>query len=672
MTEIFARDILMMSIDEVALELPREFKIIFDDSVTLVTTNKKALYSRYFWRFHEIYNRLPLTFNHYVDSVLKNEPLNSNTHIKLLTSISKDTINFYGFEDPKEIENISELIYSITNTIYNDLDKYTGMYVPTVDLEDFLELSMHPDVEECNDSVEENSVSIERVHNEVMGIISDSKRFPNNSITRAINSRMANANQATQCIAVRGFLTEVDGVILPNPVRSNFTKGLFTLHDYALESRSAAKSLCLAKAPLQDSQYFARRLQLVTMVVDDLYRGDCGSTDYLEWYVRPRMVEDGYVTYPGDLKFLKGKNYLDKESNTLRYIEGDETHLEGKVIKIRSVLKCKHEDPHRVCSTCFGKLSVNINKYSNLGHISSGTSTRQTSQAVLSNKHFQSSSVATDVFLNSYQTAFFRTNKEKSGIELLPTLKKKKLLISISKKELSGLLDILESDSKFFTSNVSNIEVVNVMLSDGKQNINNPIEVKQQNRKAMLTHDFINYISEKGWDIDDRGNFIFDCSDWDFSKTFLVYPETEYSFSDHGKQVAKIIETGLANNVPRGNSKAAVSNLLELHEKVNSKLNVNLALLETIIYSYTIPGDDGNYGLSRNASSTKMLNSPGNLIKNRSLAPQFDYQRAYAACVSPESYFMGDRPDSIMDVFIKPEEAIRSNKDNPNQKRYDI
>jgi hypothetical protein len=60
----------------------------------------------------------------------------------------------------------------------------------------------------------------------------------------------------------------------------------------------------------------------------------------------PTMDDSGTVTYPGDLPFMIGKYYLDEKTGQLNVIEGNEKHLVDKVIKMRSVLKCKLHDPH--------------------------------------------------------------------------------------------------------------------------------------------------------------------------------------------------------------------------------------------------------------------------------------------------------------------------------------
>lgn len=661
MTVYKARDILAMDLDDIASLQSPVLTIEFEDNVSIKTTIRKVVYSRFFWKIHEIYDKLPIYSRHFVEYVLAkdNGILNSNTHINLLKIIARDTIEIYGLQDPILKEPLLDLIYEITNDIYNKLTKYIDSSVVTIDILDFLELSFNKEIIEANNSLKPTPKNIEKIHKKVLGIIKNSN--PNNNIVKAIKAKMVNANQVTQCLSLRGYLSEVDGKILSTPIKSNFTLGLNKLHDFVAESRSAAKSLYFSEAPLEDAEYFARRLQLSTMSVERLETGDCGSTDYIKWFVRPPEYGDNNaVIYSGDLTFMKGKWYLDQASNTLKAIEGDEKHLYGTTILLRSPITCKHPDKHAVCTICFGKLSENINKYANLGHICSATMTRQTSQSVLSNKHYQGSSVSTDIILNEFLSKYFIVDKNRSSLLINPKLSKSSPQLIVTKDNVLGLIDVLSDDNvdDINPVYVSSIDVVGLKyhVSDGIY-ITEELNVLQSNRKCALSKEFIIYTKDHKWSLDTYGNFVFDLSDWDYSQEILIYPKKEYSFSDHSKQVAKIIETGINTIIRRDNPESIVYTLKELFDTVNSKLNVNLSLLEVIIYAIMIPKDKDNNDLARNYPE-KHLGLRDKIIKSRSLSNLYAYQNQANVIISAESFDGTHRPDSVYDVFIKPNEVI--------------
>ena len=657
-----ARELMNMDLDEITARSDKEITVEFEDGVVLKTTVRKVVYSWFFWKIHRTYTNLPLYSRHFVEHILSkdNGVLNSSTHIALLTIIAKDTIELYKLQEPGSKELLYTLIYEVTNTVYNELNKYTDSSVVTIDILDFLNLAYHPSVVEANNSLKPTPKNIEKIHKKVLSIINGAD--PSNNIVKAIRAKMVNANQVTQCLSLRGYLSEVDGKILSTPILSNFTMGLNKLHDFVAESRSAAKSLYFSEAPLEDAEYFARRLQLLTMYVERLATGDCGSTEYVPWLIRPpEYTENNELIYTGDLKFMKGKWYLDEKTNTLRAIEGNEKYLEGTIVKLRSPLTCKHPDKHAICSVCFGKLSENINKYANLGHICSATMTRQTSQSVLSNKHYQGSSVTTDITLSDELLRYFKVNKTKTSILLNPNTLKLKPRLVVAKDSVLGLIDALSDDNIEDVNPVyiSNISEIGLMVDINGSEVYETYDMLQSNRKCMLSKELIIYIRDHRWTLNSNGNFIFDLINWNPEHELLIYPKKEYSFSDHSKQVAKIIETGVNNVIRRDNPESIIYTLKELFELVNSKLNVNLSLLEVIMYAITTPKDTDNNDLARNYAEKK-LGVSDRVIKGRSLSNLYAYQNQTNVIMTPAAFDPENRPDSVYDIFIQPRETLEA------------
>ena len=173
----------------------------------------------------------------------------------------------------------------------------------------------------------------------------------------------------------------------------------------------------------------------------------------------------------------------------------------------------------------------------------------------------------------------------------------------------------------------------------------------------MLSKELIIYIRDHRWTLDSSGNFVFDLINWDCEKELLIYPKKEYSFSDHSKQVAKIIETGINNVIRRDNPESIVYTLRELFELVNSKLNVNLSLLEVIIYAITVPKEPNNYDLARTCCDKK-LGVSDRVIKGRSLSNLYAYQNQTNIIMTPEAFDPQNRTDSVYDIFLQPQPCI--------------
>lgn len=663
MQTLNARELTNTEIPVLWSTLPDRFILVFDNGESIETNKRQTFYSRYAWEILRHYSLTPITKKHHVSSILKGKPLSSSTHIDLFAAITKDVVLAYNMYTPQSKEHLLEMIYRLTNRIHNEITKYAEPYVASIDILDFLEVVDHPPIKHANDICEDTHESIIRTYDGILGTINNDPSISHNALVKAIKSKMVNANQVCQCVAVRGFPTEVDGSILATPIKSNYTRGMNSLYNYIAESRSAAKALYFSEAPLQDAEYFARRLQLLTMVVERIHYEDCGSTKYLSWRVTPPTKDEkGNTTYPGDLKFMVGKYYLDETSNQLRQIEGNEEHLNNQVLKIRSVLFCKHDDTHAVCSVCFGALASNVSRFANLGHLCSATMTQQTSQSVLSTKHLDASSVSANIVLNEQSSKFLATNRAKNAYLIRKDLKDKDIKIVVNREEAIGLTDIISIDdvNNINPIRVSSIECIDIIYKHRDEEVTMPIFVSQGNRKAILTSEFLRYLKVNRWHTDGRNNFVFSLTDWDYSLPIMKLPDMEYSYSDHSHQIAKVIESSMKNITDRSNPHSAVSTLQELFSLVNTKLNVNIAALEVIIYAMMIPGKD-NYDMGRNHENP-ILGISDMVIMNRSMGASLAYESQSQLLTSPRSFFKLDRPSSVFDVFIKPKCVIEEER----------
>ena len=642
----------------------QEITIMFDDG-EITTRGRKLIYSLFFWELHRRYPKTPILMNHFVDSVLKGNSLTSNTHIDLLSNIAKDVFIYNKLESPIQKEPVFRLIYEITNHVYNEISKLAEACSTSIDILDFIEIAEHKTIKESINNTKAHHESIAKTYNDVLNVIEKDSTLKNNSLVKAVRSKMVNTNQVAQCVAIRGFLTEVDGTILPVPILSNFTRGLGSLYNLVAESRSAAKSYYFSETPLKESEYFARRLQILCMTVERIHYEDCGSTEYMNWVVKPPVKDDaGKTIYAGDLKFMVGKHYYDDTTNELKTISTNDTHLYGKVIKLRTLLNCKHPDPHGVCEVCFGELAKNVSRFANIGHLSAATMTQQSSQSVLSTKHLDASSVSSGIVLSKNLSKYFNINTNKNAYILKKELSAHKVSICIDRDSAQGLTDIIniESIENINPVRISYISELTITVDDGKNIDTDILFVNQENKKAMLTIDFLKFLKENRWETDNKNNFIFNLDDWDYNRPILKLPDMEYSYADHSKQIASVIEANMSKPVltERNKTDSPYFTLQELFDLVNTKLNVNIAALEIIIYANMVRGIS-DFGLTRNQPN-KVLNVSDNVIRNRSLGAAFAYEKQNEVMKNPRSFFKFNRPDSVFDVFITPFEVVQHYK----------
>lgn len=674
MKRIRARDLLGYSTADLWNTICQPFIIVFDDGTAIETTDRELLYSSYFWDFHRKYPNTPLLPHHHVSYVLKGKALTSKTHIELIGLIYWDVVETYQLNTPRERDSLTRMVYEVTNTLYVDLSYRAEAYVVSIDILDFLNVTHHPEIKSAMDNLSYGNPgmscdfgrsTIDDAYKKILDVLNNAPELENNALARSMRAKMVNANQVLQCVGPRGFLTHVDGMVMPVPVLSSYTSGMRTLYDATAESCSAAKALYFSESPLQDSEYFARRLQLTCMPIERLYIGDCGSKDYMAWYVKPPIESNGRQVYAGDLKFMVGKQYFDEASNQLRTISTNDTHLYKRTILLRNVFGCKHPDPHAVCSVCFGKLSENVTPEANLGHVCAATMTRQTSQSVLSTKHLDASSKSEPIVLNEAGKAFFTVGGSGNTFMLRKETVTDKVQMVVSQEEAPGLTDIhvVINVDDINPARITEVEYVTFMVTN-KEGETHPIQVcvSQNGRYAMFTSDFLKYLKVHRWQQDARGNFIFDFSHWDFTKPVMTLPEMEYSFALHSHQIAEIIESRMKEIGERMKPESPAATLSELFDLVNSKLNVNLALLEVILYATMIAnGEVDDFGLARN-SPTRSLGVADMTLRNRSLSAAYAYEKQLMLITDPRSFFKLGRPDSVFDAFVAPKEVVAAYK----------
>ncbi len=663
MTVIKARKLLNYTTGQLWNMLTGSILLVFDDGTEKEHTYKEVIYSSYFWDMHRTYQNTPLLYKHSVQYVLKGNHLTSETHIDLLNNIFWEVMTVYDSVKNDIKPSLTKMVYQITNNIYNDLIYVTEKYVTSIDILDFIAVNEHPVVAQAFSELTPDTASIEKCYKSIMEVINTDASLSNNSLVKATKAKIVNKNQVLQCVGPRGFISEVDGAIMQIPVTRSYTQGMRTLYNTIAESRTAAKSLYFSEAPLQSSEYFARRLQLVAMHVEGIYRGDCGSQKYLNWTIKPKQYRDGREIYSGDLKFMVGKFYLDEYTNILKPITIEDTHLVGTTVKIRSVLFCNHHDSHKVCEICFGQMSDNVPDYANLGHMCAGTMTNQSTQSVLSAKHIDNSSSFDPIIYNENLLKYFKTGEKITTNNYL--FKKEairnSLKLVLSRDEAFGLTDILliSNPEDISPSRISSIKEIGVSMLDASTDTPEILNINQYNRNCILTTEFLLYAKENKWEINSSNAFVFDMSKWDHNLPVFRLPDMEYSYSNHSHQIAKIIESRMKEIDERSKPESAVLTLIELFDLVNSKISVNLALLEVIIYSMMVyDRDSGNYFLSRN-SEVSSLGVSDDVIHNRSMSIAYAYEEQYKLIENPKSFFQDGRPDSIFDVFINPNEVLK-------------
>lgn len=663
---VCVREFLKFTQSELRQGLKTDLNVIYEDGVVIPMTSKEIIVQRYMLDIFKVIDaisnsQVPIRSGICISNFYTNGVLTSKTLNKCFEVILSDVVEL--IVKPNNSRDCLPMIYSkmyeIFNVIYNDLLYNILHYSNSINIHDFLEIQFEDELlKSMADVVKlKTPESVNKTYEVLDKIIRGNAELKkHNIIARGYISGSVNANQVKQLLASRGYVTELNSSIFNTPVASSFTLGMQHIYDLGIESRSGAKALYLSNRAVQDSEYFARELQLITMIVERLVDGDCGNNDYMDWFVR--SSENGGKS---DLANLIGKYYYNPTTKREEVITENHKHLENTTIKLRVAINCKLQDDRAICSKCFGDLYHAIHKHTNIGHFCSTEITEKLTQSILSTKHLSGTAsgnsvklddVKRNIFTIKSNNYYFKSNIIKRGVDI-------KLLIGMDNafglKDLNPNVDIY----KFNPTRISKVSEIMLQITNLKTNETNllNIEIKDNNKFGILTYSFLNYVLKTGYVLDDFDRYVINMNDWDYTNPLIVMPEFEYNFLNLAKNIKSLLRN-IKVIKGEGSTETPESLLQQLFDLVNFKLDVNIAMLEIVVYAMTVSSIKQNdYNLGRNSNDRQMMKSL-ELITNRSLGAGYAWQDVVNNILSPKSYYGQNGIDHPLDVMIKPNEVI--------------
>ncbi len=154
-------------------------------------------------------------------------------------------------------------------------------------------------------------------------------------------------DQVRQIVLSRGFISNFEGQILPEPIKNSLMNGL-TKREFFISTYGCRKGLLDVALNTGISGYLSRKLIFTCCNLQlDLNLEDCGTKDCIELFIENADKS----------KSLIGRNYI--ENNELKKITMlNFKSLVGKTLKLRSPIYCESEN---ICKTCYGDLYKIIN-----------------------------------------------------------------------------------------------------------------------------------------------------------------------------------------------------------------------------------------------------------------------------------------------------------------------
>lgn len=621
-----------------------------DKSFTLLS--RLVIVSWYCWPLQKVFPGMILEKRHFATSFR----LSNRTILNMLTQGYRDYESAHvGTID---VVSINTLIAKCINLINNTFVMRIPEYVTTASMRQYLEILDDPEMVAVRHNLEPNQNSIREGYKVGLGVMKRPDKFIGNQIAEDIKQASVSDGQSAQVFIARGYLTDHNSRIFVKPVMSCYAEGIGTFYDSFVESRSATKAMLFQKKPLEDSEWFNRKMQLVAQAVQRIHMNeDCGSTVTV-----PVLVKDGWLSR------LAGKYYYADDNKTLKCVTDRDDHLIGRIIHMRSPMYCNHKDRSGICETCYGKLAVSLPYFNVLGeigrneiiigHISATEIGQDLSQKMLSTKHLDTSST-TEPFIPRRQDAMYIVEGMRdNAVRLHRRLKNDKVKLKVNFNKTTALSDIYVAENldEVATRAGGFNEIVLEFEREGGFTESIPIPTTQGSRQGQFTVDFLRFLQKANWTNAEKGFIIIDLSTFDYECDVVELPLVHQDMTVYQKQIESYIRFSKESAKWKGKfvtPEDAGLALSEFYSLLSERLKVNIVHAEIMLYSVMTANPAGyDYRLPR-AYEPRQFSSYHECIEFRSLSVQLLYQEQATVMLKPTTFLVENRqPHPADSIFV--------------------
>lgn len=649
-------------------------EVVFDNlpdgtPQVLLTDSRATIFSAYMWRLYVEYPKTPAKVSHHLGT----SRLTDHSHTKLLNAVMWDC--YYAYEGELDLEALCKILYESTNAWFNAVVSRpeTEREVSTISIEDLIDVTEEPRIAAAIEAIDGSIRSITHAHQVADEVLNEPDSLPGNPVSASVRSKLVSMAQIKQTMIARGAVTDIDSRYFPEAIPSSFLSGLNSMIESMQDSRSSTKASAYKQKPIQDSEYFNRRLQLLAATVESVeyacstgsdlgttvVGGDCGSTRYVRWTVKA-----------SDLLALEGKYY--KTADGLEVIRLEDKHLVGMTLQLRSPLLCMHENPQSVCATCYGALALSLPRGTNVGHTAAVVYGERVTQSMLGIKHVDFTSGTRLITLGVYEREFLTVIPGTRGVKLLPKYNGHEIMFSIAPHEVDQLNEInfVDDVTMLPAWRVSDISEFYMTLTNAKTREMETVPVNMEigGKKSYFTHEFLEHIKRTGYTLVDTGRYLISLEGFNRELPIFEVPNKDENILDYLNSIIRFISStedkDSKRGVPEGprrmlkHCRTIEEALIAFHELTKVRMVVNLVHLEILVFSTLIRSSKHHdYRLPRPGNEL-VFSQLGRLISNRSLAAAMAYQNNVETLTEASTYINKTRPDHPLDDLLVPRNAV--------------
>lgn len=609
-------------------EWPEKTYAVMFDNGPLQLTKIQLVISWYYWRMYKVFPAAPRLLE-----VVVPKDFTSETH-RIIGGFLVWTIKNNSPVD-YNVWVISKVFYEVTNDLHNMCCLRLPEYVTSGSIHDLIEIIEEEEiaaakakyreiVETCNYNNFITPKEIAKVHKTVWSVLSNPVKLQGNDVKKLIMAGLVNKGQMLQLIGPRGYVTDVDGTPFPYPIDNGYFEGLTTLYDASIESRSASRAMMMTTAPLEDSEYLNRSIQLAaTTILDYEHLGSCGCSGY---------VTVPYLVQAGDDLILRGKYYM--KEGIPKLIWNNTSELEGTIIDIRTITGCGMENTQKVCNICLGWYTNIIPPETNLGYALATPINAKISQFMLSTKHYEGSSQTKTIELNSCSSKWFTVdNKNKDTLLFTDFAGKNTVIMRIDIRYVASLSQILHIDiDELPLSRITSMPVIGVTLADKEGNQIGPFDqlgLDVSGTGVYLTADVLSHLKLNGWD-SGKGYVEFKLEKWGTTLPVFHIPKKSDSIMVFFKDVSGFLKAQTTSRSKITDYKTRAGALVELIAILRTRINdFNIVQAEILIRTLMVTSyPNASYRLPHPSQDFHFMDLD-NVITNRSLTSLFAFENQH-------------------------------------------
>ena len=619
---------------------PGQYDVEFDDGVRRMTSRELIL-SHYFWRVHLEFPGTPMLLEHsvYADS------WTSSTHFKIETSLLD---SMHIDIDTSEIWSLAKVFYEINNAIFNMEGTRLTEYVTTGSLYDICSVLRNRRIKTAKDSyhaaiaaeepTETMEAEIQKVHTVVEDVLyKDKDELSGNNIKLLTSVDIFSKGQVLQLLGIRGYLHDIDNGVFSQPIHTGYAEGMNTVYDQAIESRSGTRAQMNNKGPLEDSEYYNRKMQMCGSITTRAADHPCVGFETIKTYVDT-----------GDLTLLKGKYHMLNGQPVM--IWNTVEHLVGKTIDLRTITGCGSSNVQHVCPICTGWSYKIVPPVTNIGHAFISALCAIISQLILSTKHYEASKAAMRLLLEQNSVKWLKIFASNSNtIFLTLQAARRNPILRFSTDGLSRLGNILNIDIEDLSvGTITSCKMMNIRASkEGVgMGLDDDIKLEIVGSGCSFSGELLEYLKINGWV--NHGKYIeFTLTDWDYKKPLLLVPYKGDNVTLFFKEVSGFVmpaEKSISKITNYRTRSAAVSELTRI---IRQRVNVNIVLIEMFVRACMVVSDN-DVNLPHSTGPFKFT-SLANVLKARSLSPMLIFEGQYNQLLNPSWYEDKPRHEHMLD-----------------------